>query len=539
MATCYKYLDTRNKAAEKFPLKIAISHKSKRAYISTEYYLTENEWDPEKSKIKSPFKNSGSANAKVSRKYAIAEEVIDSLRPYSKELNVHQIKEAVEEKINDELKQKTAKETPKVLHAAMNSDRADSTCFYEYAKGIIKKFYTSDRGGSAGIMEDTIRSLTACTGKDRLPFNQITEEFLKEYESWYLKQYNLKGVKNTVNGLGFKTKEIRRIYNVAIKDKKTEVTQEMYPFGRYGYSIKKEKIDNKNIDPSEIAKIYDLNLTPGTKLWHHLNYFKYYFECWGMNFVDIAYLKVYQVENGRLKYRRRKTRWSNNAKKFDIEHSPIAQKIIDYYTRGKKAGDFVFPILDDLFHLNAELTDKDEEAKNKKLFEYKLANRRSNHIRRLKAISKKAGLKENVSIYVGRHSFFSIALKSGVSKSKISELAGHSNYQVTEGYLAGFSGEQLATSADMVRSAVAQHTGESDGNDMLHDQVFLLNNGKKSAVNDFLTKVWSDSSNSMKTSTDLVIEILKQTDCQDGIKAQEYVNAFLTDQEQRKVGIAS
>lgn len=48
-------------------------------------------------------------------------------------------------------------------------------------------------------------------------------------------------------------------------------------------------------------------------------------------------------------------RWSNNAKKFDIEHTPEAQKIIDYYIRGKKANDFVFPILDDIFYLNDKI----------------------------------------------------------------------------------------------------------------------------------------------------------------------------------------
>ena len=235
-----------------------------------------------------------------------------------------------------------------------------------------------------------------------------------------------------------------------------------------------------------------------------------------------------------MKYRRRKTRWSNNAKKFDIAHSPIAQEIIDYYIRGKKASDFVFPILEDIFHLNTELADKEEEARNKKLFEYKMGNRRSNHIRRLKAISKKAGLKENVSIYVGRHSFFSIALKSGVSKSEISELAGHSNYQVTEGYLAGFSGEQLAISADMVRNAVAQHAEVKSNNSILNDRIIFSDNGKACPVNDFLLKVWSNSVNGEKNPTNLVIEILKQTNCQDGIKAQEYVNAFLEQKHNEK-----
>lgn len=532
MATYYKFLDDRSKMAGKFPLKIAISHKKKTTYIQTGYYLIKKEWDPGKKKITSKYKNSGSANAKVDKKYAIVGEIVESLRPYWKELNVGQIKEAAEEKINEEFQEKFKKEAPKILNAALNSEKADATCFYEYAGEICKQYYRNDQGGSATCIEGTIKSLTKFTGKDRLPIKQIDEAFLISYEKWYVRQLNDKGELNTINGFGFKAKDIRLIFNRAAKDKKVEdVTRDMYCFGHSGYSIKKEKTDNKNVDPSEIAKIFDLELPSGSRLWHHLNYFKYYFECWGMNWADIAYLRVYQVQNGRLKYRRRKTKWSNNAKKFDIGHSPIAQEIIDYYTRSKKPSDFVFPLIADIFYLNDEQKDKELEAANKKLFQNKFNNRRSSHIRRLKTISKNAGLKENVSIYVGRHSFFSIALRSGVSKSEISELAGHSNYQVTESYLAGFDGEQLALSANMVRTAVAKYTSATTDNGILDDIIILSVTGTQSSVSEFLTKAWSRFPNETKTPTNLLIKFLQKTNCQDGIKAQEYVNAFLLKQE--------
>lgn len=540
MATYYKFFDNRSKSAEKFPLKIAISHKKKTRYILTGFYLTEEQWDAANKKISSKYKNSGRANVKVERKYSLVGEVVESLRPHWKELNVDQIKEAVESEIEAVEKNKANQDDAKIVNTALNSRSSGSTCFYEYTKKVIREFHLKDRGGSAGVMQDTIRSLTDFTRKDRLPFSSIDEDFLNDYEGWYIKQYNSKGERNNVNGLGFKTKEIRRIFNMAIKDKGiVDVTQDMYPFGRHGYSIKKVKTDNKNIDPSEIAKIYDLNLTPGTKLWHHLNYFKYYFECWGMNFADIAHLRVYQVQDGRLKYRRRKTRWSNNAKQFNIEHSPTAQRIIDYYTRGKKPGDFVFPIIDSFYYLNDELEDKELEAKNKALFEKKWSNARCNHIRRLKTISKKAGLKENVSIYVGRHSFFSIALKHGVSKSEISEMAGHSNFQVTEAYLDGFSGEQLASSANMVRNVVASHSGVNVQENILDDNLKLNSTGEEKTVNDYLLNLINSDPDKGSNPTTLVIELLQETDCNDGMKAQEYVNLFLADNNEKVQAKAS
>lgn len=529
MATYYKILDTRNKTTEKFPLKIAISHKKKTRYIETGYYLTIDQWSPDERRITSEFKNAGRANVRVDRKYTVVGEVVESLRPYWKQLNVDQIKEAAEAKIAEEFQGNVQKEAPKILHVAMSSDKGDSTCIFEYSKKVVRHYYQIDQGGSARVIKDTLSNMKKYIGKDKLAFRSIDEEFLKGYERWYVNQFDKHGKKNSINGFGFKARAIRAIYNLAIKDRAIEdVINEMYPFGKQGYSIKKEKTDNKNIDPSEIGKIYDLRLSPGTKLWHHLNFFKYYFECWGMNFADIAHLRVHQVQNGRLKYRRRKTKWSNNAKKFDIEHSPIAQEIIDYYTRGKKPSDFVFPIIDNIFYLNDELQDKEQEEINKEQFENKFADKRRNHIRRLKTISAKAGLKNNVSIYVGRHSFFSIALQSGVSKSEISEMAGHSDFQVTENYLAGFSGAQLAAGANMVRMAVTKHTEFKGNNNLLEEEVLLNDTTQAVMVQDFLNQQWEHE----QTPTNLLIALLQKTSCKDGVKAQQYVNAFISSQQE-------
>ena len=167
MATYYKFLDKRSKPAKKFPLKIAISHRKKTRYIATGYYLPESQWDEEKQKIQPPFKNCGSANAKINRKYAIAGEVIESLRPMFKQLHVDQIKQAVVSKIQKEFEGKTAVEVPEVLRVALNSDHSDSTCFFEYAGKVILKYYTNDKGGSARILENTISSLKAFTKKER------------------------------------------------------------------------------------------------------------------------------------------------------------------------------------------------------------------------------------------------------------------------------------------------------------------------------------------------------------------------------------
>ncbi len=515
MARFKKILDTRNKKADKFPVKIAISHKSKTRYISTGYKVSIKDWDENKEKIKSSFENSTRANKSINKKYTVVEDVIDMLTGHLDHLDVDQIKEAAELKIKETLEGKmesTASSVDAILSGRISTD---NTCFFEYCNKMVAKFYEDDRGGSASTIKDTMKSLKAFTSKTKLPFVDIDQDFLEKYDKWYLSKFNSRGKKNTINGLGFRMREIRRLYNLAIKDKSNRLSNEYYPFGRNGYTIRKEKTMNRDLTEDEMAKIMNLQLTKGTKLWHHLNYWKFCFECWGMNFADVAFLRVYQIDEGVLKYRRRKTKWTADAKPFDIQLSDVALDILDYYIQGKKPNDVVFPILEDIL-----------DCKDNELIHKKYKDRRSNHIRRLKTIAKKAGVESNISTYVGRHSFFSIALKNGVPKAEISELAGHEGSQTTETYLSGFKKEHLADNAKLVRQAVSRHINKPQESVLLSEKIVLKDNGKKVSVEEFLNSL--KSTNDHLTGTDIVVAMLTETNCNDGSIAQQYADEFIT-----------
>lgn len=534
MATCKRYFDTRNKTAIRFPVKVRISHKGKNAYVKTNLYPSFEEWDFSAERIQSPYKNLGRANSKLNRIHAIVEEVIDDLKPKWNQMTAEKIRDVAEERVAVEFEELAKKRSPEVIAAADKAIRTGLKCFNSFSSDWIDELYMEDRGGSASTIEDTVISLRAFTRKARLPFTDITIQFLKNYEAWYLRQYNKRGKRNNLNGLGFRLRDIRRIYNRAVKDESTGATRDLYPFGIDGYSIKEDETENQTVSHEDIAKLFCLELEEGIPLWNHLNYFKYYFECWGMNYMDLAFLRVYQVQGGRLQYRRRKTRWSRKAKRFNIEHSPMAQSIINYYTRGKEPTDLVFPIMDDIAHLNEPLDTngksekeaeeiKQQELANRKLFQKKLENRRSNHIRRLKTLSRKAGCCDLASIYKVRHTYFDIALNYGVSKSKISEMLGHSNYQVTENYLEGFSGNQLTESAKVVSGVISQFNGES----LLEDVIMVMATGEKMMVGAFLSHEFESLDESRRTPKTLVIQLLLNTDCASAMRAEEYTMEFL------------
>ena len=70
------------------------------------------------------------------------------------------------------------------------------------------------------------------------------------------------------------------------------------------------------------------------------NYFLFIFNMQGMNFIDLAKLKVGQIIAGRVRYIRSKTN-----KPYEVKLTKEAEEIVSKYILDKKPEDFVFPIL--------------------------------------------------------------------------------------------------------------------------------------------------------------------------------------------------
>ena len=59
-----------------------------------------------------------------------------------------------------------------------------------------------------------------------------------------------------------------------------------------------------------------------------------------MNFTDIAHLKVANIIDGKIKFRRKKT-----GKLYDIKITKQLKSILDNYLEGKDKEDYIFPII--------------------------------------------------------------------------------------------------------------------------------------------------------------------------------------------------
>ncbi|MDB8914391.1 site-specific integrase, partial [Parabacteroides merdae] len=141
--------------------------------------------------------------------------------------------------------------------------------------------------------------------------------------------------------------------------------------------------------------------------------FMFSFYTRGMSFIDMAYLKKSNLQNGFLSYRRKKTN-----QQLLIKWEKPMQEIIDKYdTMGSS---YLLPII-----LDAEADERKQ---------YKSAAQLVNS--KLKKLGEQIGLPIPLTSYVARHAWASIARSKNIPLATISEAMGHDSENTTRIYLA-------------------------------------------------------------------------------------------------------
>jgi integrase len=203
----------------------------------------------------------------------------------------------------------------------------------------------------------------------------------------------------------------RAIYNKAIKD--GILDKELYPFERF--TIKSIKTRKRAISLEAIKKIEKLALGTSDPLFHAKNYFLFSFYCRGMSFADLAELRVPNIIDGRILYQRKKT-----DKPFNIKITKEVQRILKIYLKGKTKDDSIFGII----------------KRNTPTEQYKdIEWARKRYNKKLKKIAELCDIEENLTSYVSRHSFATLAKNLGIPITGISDMLGHESIKTTEIYL--------------------------------------------------------------------------------------------------------
>ncbi|WP_080054397.1 site-specific integrase [Spirosoma aerolatum] len=381
-------LDTRRaKKDGTYPVIMRLGHNAQTTSIPIGISVAVADWDEKKRAIKKSYKGVSSVtrlNNQIEKEKTDAMDIILKLH----ELGTLQTLSITS--LKDRITQKEAKDS-----------------FLQFASQCVDELIKAHRVGTARSYKGLISVLKEYRkGKDLL-FKEITYDFLARFET------NHKSKGNGANGLAVYMRTIRAIYNKAIKSGVAD--KELYPFD--DYKIKTAPTEKRALDAEFLKTIIQLDI-PATHLcFNTRNYFVASYMMYGMNFADMAYLEKSSVENGRVRYRRRKT-----GKLYDIKVTPQLESILVHYMQQTPDSRFVFPILK-----------RDSPTLREKDIQW--ARKRYN--KKLKILASLCGIDSNLTSYVSRHSFATQAMLHDIPLTAISTMLGHSSVKTTEIYLKG------------------------------------------------------------------------------------------------------
>ena len=233
-------------------------------------------------------------------------------------------------------------------------------------------------------------------------FDQINADLIAEYEAY------LKGRGNSPNTISFYMRILKAVYNRATED---GLTEQRHPFKSVYTGVEKTLKRAISLGDLKCIKGLDLSLKPNLDFARDMFLFCFYTR--GMSFIDMAYLRKKDLQNGILSYRRRKT-----GQQLFIKWERCMQEIVDKYPVNET--EYLLPII----------TKRGEDYRK----QYANELHRVNHL--LKKIGKQLDLPIPLTMYVGRHSWASIAKSRNVPISVISEGMGHDSENTTQIYLA-------------------------------------------------------------------------------------------------------
>ena len=247
----------------------------------------------------------------------------------------------------------------------------------------------------------TLKSFMAFRGDQDVPLDGISSDMMLLYEA-YLKTREVR-----MNTISFYMRNLRAVYNRAVEK---GLTPQNNPFRHVYTGV--DKTVKRAIPIKDIKALKELDLSMKPSLDFARDMFMFSFYTRGMSFVDMAYLKKIDLQNGILTYRRRKT-----GQELTIKWEKCMAEIIAKYPENKT--DFLLPIIK-------------EEGNDRR--QYDNALHLVNY--RLKELSTMLKLQRPLTMYVARHSWASAAKAKNVPLSVISEGMGHDSEATTQIYLA-------------------------------------------------------------------------------------------------------
>lgn len=269
-----------------------------------------------------------------------------------------------------------------------------------FIRNLINELKKIGKESAAKRLDKILNSLLRYTDGNEVIWKDLTSTFILGYETFMIKRGLCR------NSTSFYMRNLRSIVNRAIGQ---GIEVPSHPF-KYVY-MGVDKTVKRAISLDTIRMIRDVDLNGNPELDFARNVFMFAFYTRGMSFIDIAFLKKSDLQNGVLTYSRRKTR-----QQLMVKIEPETRKVIERL--GKSKTSFLLPIITEEKNIERQ---------------YENAYYRVN--RNIRKVGEMLGLQTKLTLYVARHTWASIAHANNVALSTISRAMGHDSEKTTIIYL--------------------------------------------------------------------------------------------------------
>ncbi len=272
---------------------------------------------------------------------------------------------------------------------------------FNFMHGVIAQLKQLGKIRTSETYTATLKSFMVFRENQDVPLDGISSGLMLLYEA------HLKARYVSMNTISFYMRNLRAVYNRAVEK---GLTPQNKPFRHVYTGV--DKTIKRAIPIKEIKALKELDLSLKPSLDFARDMFMFSFYTRGMSFIDMAYLKKSDLQNGILTYRRRKT-----GQQLTIKWEKCMEFIVSKYPQNQTA--YLLPII--------------KETVNERR-QYDNALHMVNY--HLKDLSLMLKLQRPLTMYVARHSWASAAKAKNIPLSVISEGMGHDSEATTQIYLA-------------------------------------------------------------------------------------------------------
>lgn len=384
------------------PVLMRITVARSHAYINTAIHLRKSDWNENKQRVRASHPRHAQFNLMIEQLASRFAETLSEMILSGSRLSPQEFKE-------------------KMLGQ-------NNTLFFPYARRHtaqlkrIGKYNTHEKWESGlNKLEEFFRTVKRNPSPT---FSQVNRDSIKEYSEWLAVE---KGNQPTTVGKSMDV--VKRIFHLAMEDESTRVTYEMYPLRNMKFQ--KGHSPKVHLKAEDIDRLAELELTPGSGLWHSRNMFLFAFFTGGMRISDVLLLTWDRITDGRtkLRYKMKKTgEWHT----LPLIHQAAA--ILELYDEKTV---YVFDRLP-------------ENVPSPERLHKLIGSRTAKHNYYLKQLAEKASIEARITSHVARHSFADYARRRIKDITIVRDLLGHSSVNVTESYLRSLDKTELESNMILI-----------------------------------------------------------------------------------------